>query len=232
MKKLLISFLLIFVISNFTTFGQFYFGPTSIYVGSSLNGEYCSIRLTDLYPCNTSKWFEYFLNAGNTSMTVDQYTGVLSWIPGVNDIGSHTFTFTKKLMMIYCGQTTPSVHSEGAFEFTINVLPPPPPTITSGSYYSNQWVHFSWSSVPGAVSYRVYRTGMIQGTLNEGANNVGSATDVYDYPYLLPTFSEFLPGRVDFASYYVTAIFSDGSESSPSNSIAWGVLYPGDVVPL
>lgn len=146
-----------------------------------------------------------------------------------SNLGVGTHTIVLKLNQGYNGSGPSHIFDQHTVTITVEAAPQPPaaPQITSDSYSSNQWVHFAWSSVQGAVSYNVYRTGQIQGTLSEGANNVGNTTDVYDYPYSEPTFSTFVSASFGFASYYVTAVNSSGIESAPSNSVTWGVSGGG-----
>jgi len=98
------------------------------------------------------------------------------------------------------------------------------PTISSSDYL-NQWIDLSWSAT-GGVSYKLNRIGVIQGTIPDGWNNMGASTSVRDYPYSQPTFTSFVPGGFNFATYQITAINQFSIESKAS-AISYGVSYGG-----
>ncbi|GAB5410108.1 MAG: hypothetical protein BalsKO_24730 [Balneolaceae bacterium] len=94
----------------------------------------------------------------------------------------------------------------------------------STSFNTNQWIDFSWTSVPGAVTYE------IEGIEHSGNGVIvkeGTGFSARAYPTADPygIFTSFELGTFGYATFRIYAYDSNGSLVGTSNAIAYGVVY-------
>ncbi len=144
----------------------------------------------------------YQLVSGPAGMTVDSYSGAITWTPQANQIGANPATLRASN---YAG------HVDWSFTITVPNPPPTPPTNLAVVSVTDNSVTLSWdpeSAAVGPATYRAYLRHSIHSPRGSGGSvwytQIGGSTTV---PTL--TITGLAPGLSQ--AYYIVATASGGT---------------------